>query len=118
MDAGFSDRGSIYSGNKMTLSDQKKKYEDKALIAGSLFLLKGCDAIKFIEECASKGYSLLGVEGFSITEKGAFQPEQEHSNDIAESESTDFVSETLDFIKNRSDLDIWYEVVFSESNNM
>lgn len=98
------------------LSKIKSRYRDKAREAGSLFLLESDDAIRFIEECLSSGLHLEGIEGFRITEGGAYQPCQEHSNDIAETNLNDnaFVQETKKFILERKGIGIWFEVVFSE----
>jgi hypothetical protein len=98
----------------MKLSEIHLKYANKAKREGSLFLLDANDAIRFIEDCASEGLKLLGVEGFKITKEGAFQPHQEHSNDIVDSKRSDFVHETKEFIREREGMGIWFEVVCSE----
>ncbi len=100
----------------MVLSKIKDKYRHKAKEAGSLFLLAADDAIQFIQDCVEAGLQLEGIEGFMITEEGAFQPHQEHSNDIADTtlDSKAFVNETIRFISERKDLELWYEIVFSE----
>jgi len=98
----------------MKLSEIQLKYAKKAKKAGSLFLLAANDAIRFIEDCTSEDLKLLGVEGFKITKEGAFQPQQEHSNDIIDSKSSDFVRETKEFIREREGMEIWFEVVCSE----
>lgn len=98
----------------MKLSDIQLNYAKKAKKAGNLFLLAASDAISFIEDCTSSNIKLLGVEGFKITKEGAFQPHQEHSNDIVDSQCSDFVHETKEFIREREEMGIWFEVVCSE----
>lgn len=97
----------------------RDKYQNKAKISGSLFLLMATDAIRFINDCISAGYHLCGLEGFLITSDGAYQPQQEHSNDIADTtlEHDAFVEATRRFLKSREDTEIWFEVVFSENDD-
>ncbi len=100
----------------MALSEVKNKYMDRAKEVGSVFLLQPIDALGFLEDCLACGLKLEGVEGFSITADGAYQPHQEHSNDISDTTSSqsEFVEETKKFISKRIGTGIWFEVVFSE----
>lgn len=99
------------------LDELENKYKHKAKIYGSVFLLKPMDAIEFISDGVNEGRFLSGVEGFSITESGACQPHQEHSNDISDTEleHTEFVEETKKFILSREHLGIWFEIVFDDN---
>ncbi|MFN9325984.1 MAG: hypothetical protein ACK6A5_11440, partial [Flavobacteriales bacterium] len=72
------------------------------------------DAVQYILSGKELGLDLLGVEGFRVTEAGAFQPRQEASNDIAYYTGDDFVTETIRFIQNQSST-YWYQVGFSDS---
>ena len=103
----------------MAISNVKNRYKNRAKEVGSVFLLKPSDALNFIEECVASGLKLEGVEGFSITEEGAYQPHQEHSNDISDAacNQREFVEETKKFICERIGTGIWFEVVFSEHRN-
>lgn len=100
----------------MNISAIKDKYRNSAKCTGSLFLLNHKDAISYIEECASSGFLLAGVEGFVITETGAVQPDQAASNDIADSTKTqyEFVRSTKILISNNKKH--WFEVIFETTN--
>ena len=86
--------------------------------AGSLKLMTSNDAIEYIEECHSRGFRLLGVEGFIITEKGAFQPDQEASNDIADGKiiKNNFMKATISLINKYPNH--WFEVVHSNEQKV
>ncbi|VAW42614.1 hypothetical protein MNBD_GAMMA01-1389 [hydrothermal vent metagenome] len=95
-------------------SDIKKKYWGKAEDPEHLFLLKPDDAISFIDDCASEGFILFGVDGFRVWESGAVQPCQEHSNatECSNMSQEMFILETIEFIKSKKPLNLWFEVLF------
>jgi hypothetical protein len=95
------------------LEELKSAYLSKALAGDTLFLLRLEDAVEFILRGNELGLHLLGVEGFRVTEAGAFQPEQEASNDIIDYAGDDFVKETVRFIQSQSS-PYWYQVGFSD----
>lgn len=82
-------------------------------VIGSLKLIRADQAIEHIEASRSQGMSLAGVEGFIITDKGAYQPDQIASNDIADSslDQAEFIEETKDLIKKYPGH--WFEIVYS-----
>ena len=97
----------------MTLAELKAAFRDRALDPDGMFLLTGTDAIEFIDRSVANGFRLLGVEGFRITPFGAYQPEQDQSNDIADVDLTDteFVEETKHMIRGGGEVGYRYEVV-------
>ena len=102
--------------SNMKFREIKEKYRRKAKLSGSLILLNENDDLSFIDECSTLGLKLLGVEGFLITDTGAFQPDQSASNDIADTPmpNDDFIKMTKHLImKNRYH---WFEVVYGETN--
>jgi hypothetical protein len=80
----------------------------------SLLLLNANDALDFLGAGLAQGLSLAGVEGFRVTDSGAFQPLQDFSNDRAEYEgmTADFVRDTEELIKRGAGAGIHFEVVF------
>jgi hypothetical protein len=97
----------------MTLTELKAEFRDRALEPDTLFLLNGPDAIAFIERAAAHGFRLMGVEGFRITDLGAYQPEQDQGNDIADVNLSDaeFVESTKKLIRDGTRLGFRYQVV-------
>jgi len=96
------------------ISQLKEEFSDRAKCPESLFLLNPHDAIDFIQRGRSLKLTLAGVEGFTITEQGAYQPHQEFSNDIMDSNSSqeDFVDSTTNLILANPEKEIWYQIVF------
>jgi len=72
----------------------RNRYLSLALAPDTLFLLRPSDAFHFIEEACALGLDLAGIEGFQVTESGAYQPCQSFSNDVA-----DFVGSREEFFK-------------------
>ena len=97
----------------MTLAELKAEFRDRALAPDTLFLLNGHDAIAFIERAAAQGFRLLGVEGFRITDRGAYQPEQDQSNDLADVNVSDaeFIESTKTLIREGARSGFRYQVV-------
>lgn len=101
----------------MELHKIQERFIDKAALFGTQFLLPPGEAFQYLDACVSSGFQLEGVEGFLITGNGAYQPSQEDSNDFSDVDCTreEFVERTKSFIKERSDVEVLFEVVFSDS---
>jgi hypothetical protein len=84
----------------------------------TLLLLNAPDAIEFIDAGKAAGLQLAGVEGFSITDLGAYEPRQEFSNDYANSEGSrsEFEVETKALIRRGASAGIRFEVVFEQDS--
>ena len=93
----------------------EKLFEPVALIRGGVFLLKAEDALRFVEECEQRRVAILGVEGFRLLEQ-MIQPFQEHSFDL-ERVNPESHKITKDFIANRLDQNLWFEVVTADRTN-
>jgi hypothetical protein len=100
----------------MKLNEIQDRYTDRAIQFGSQFLLKPKDAIEYLKDCITNDFKLDGVEGFLITENGAYQPSQEDSNDIVEYDCThqEFTELTKSFIADRSQMNILFDVAITE----
>jgi len=92
----------------MNLTSIQKRFEDAALIRGSVFLLPAPDALRFVQACEHYGVDILGVEGFKVFGE-KIQPFQEHSLDLnGQVENNHAI--VRDFIKQRIDLSLWFEI--------
>jgi hypothetical protein len=100
----------------MKLNEIQDRYTERAIQFGSQFLLKPKDAIEYLNDCVANGFKLDGVEGFLITEAGAYQPSQDDSNDIVDNNCTreEFTELTKSFMADRSEIEILFEVIFTE----
>ena len=102
----------------MTTDRRKALYEafkHKGIEPDVTFLLLNAeDALDFIRKGVSEGLLLAGVEGFIVTDEGAYQPRQEYSNDYAEWDGTraDFVKATEELIKKGGTTGVRFEVAF------
>lgn len=98
------------------LHELKEEFRPRAERADDLFLLSAPDAANFVRRGRILGVRLAGVEGFRKTEKGAYQPQQEFSNDAADGQSTPevFVSDTLRLIEKGGLEGILFQVVFEQ----
>src|SRR5688572_5984560 len=95
----------------------RARYRDRALAPETLFLLNANDAIDFLDDARSAGLVLAGVEGFSITDAGAYQPRQDFSNDIADFGGSEdrFVEETRNLIRRGASAGIRFQIVLEEA---
>jgi hypothetical protein len=95
----------------------RARYRDRALAPDTLFLLNANDAIEFLDEAHSAGLVLAGVEGFLVTDAGAYQPRQDFSNDMADFEGSGdrFVEETKNLVRQGASVGIRFQIVFEEA---
>lgn len=96
------------------LHELKETFRPRAERADDLFLLSASDAASFVQRGISLGFRLAGVEGFAKTEKGAYQPQQDFSNDAVDSQLTPevFISDTLRLIEKGGLGGILFQVIF------
>ena len=88
------------------------EFASRALAPETLFLLSARDALALLDRCLLEGYAVLGVEGFRVTDQGAYQPDQRYSNDIAAAtDQTSFVTSTKHLISSGESIGIRYQVV-------
>ena len=93
----------------MKLTQIEKHFENLALIRGGVFLLRPADAMQFVNTCKEQGIAVLGVEGFKVFGEN-IQPFQEHSIDF-EGVIEDAHEATVQFLQDRQDTGLWFEVV-------
>ena len=97
----------------MKLTKMQKRFEDVGLMRGdAIFLLSATDALRFVDECERNGVDILGVEGFKVFGE-KIQPCQEHSFDLYGEKSNNHAI-ARNFIQQRLQSDIWFEVGTSE----
>ncbi len=101
--------------NKASFKSLREQFQSKALEPETLFLLNSDDAIQFLEAGIALGIEFGGVEGFRITDQGAYQPRQEFSNDFYDWKGTyeAFIQDTKRLILKGASLGIRFEIVFA-----
>ena len=97
----------------LRLTKLEEAFSDVAFLCGEVFLLNTRDSLRFVNELRNAGIPILGIEGFRVFEKGQIQPQQDHSIDFGnELEGTHQRTEA--FLKERSNLDLWFEIVSAD----
>ena len=96
------------------LVNLRAEFTPRAVDPKRLFLLSASDALEFITRATNAGQELAGVEGFRITEHGAFQPLQEFSTDSADVQCTkaEFVELTSGVVRAGAAKNVHFQVVF------
>ncbi len=94
----------------MKLSKIEREFENVAFRFGGVFLLRPVDALRFVDEHRKSGIPILGIDGFMVYDMRQVQPMQEHGADF-DTEGTKSHDQAEDFILERFDLGIWFEVV-------
>ncbi len=90
----------------------ERKFADRGIKVGSVFLMQPDVAIEFVEFCKQAEISVCGVEGFLRIGEG-IQPQQSESCDYDPS-SEDAHSLTTSFLRERLGSEFWFEVVTDE----
>lgn len=95
----------------------RESFRPCAIDPDALFLLIPDDALRYINAGVDLGLKLAGVEGFRITDQGAFQPCQELSTDFGEEHisESEFLSKTIRLIQQNAQRSIHFEVVFENA---
>jgi len=97
------------------------KYIANAKTTGGVVTFSPSIALEIVNDCKMKQINILGIDGFSITEKG-IQPLQEHSMDYTASwsrkllETSDVWELVIGFITERLNLDIFFEIICNEND--
>lgn len=96
------------------ISELRLAYKDKALAKNTLYLLDAENAVAFIAAASASDLPLLGIDGFRLSEQGAFQPDQDFSNDISDFCGTrsEFYEATKKLVTEGADENIYFQVVF------
>lgn len=94
-------------------------FRGRALEPDTLFLLSAPDALEFVEAGKALGLVLQGVEGFVVTDAGAYQPRQDFSNDRADEEGSieQFELTTKTLIRRGVPTGIRFQVIFDEDSD-
>ena len=93
-----------------------RKFENVAILNGYTYFFKPLDAIRVIEEARTLGISVLGIDG-AVINNYFTQPNLEHSIDYSDpnkSQPSDIYEHAIDFVRRRSNMDIYFEVVLDE----
>ena len=103
----------------------QRAFCDKGIFRGGLLFLKGPDALEMVRRCRELQMQVLGVDGFLLTDKTT-QPLMEHSIDVSRGgratvggqqivTPTDSWKLAEEFIRERLEMDLFFEVVCSEA---
>lgn len=88
-------------------------FMDKASMRGGIYLYPKTVAIQFILECKKQGITILGIDGFFITENTT-QPSIEHSIDYSRHPFTEGIyDEAIQFLEIKDDK-MYFEIVCPE----
>lgn len=95
----------------------RARYRERALEPDTLFLLNAIDAIEFLNEAHNAGLTLAGIDGFSLTDAGAYQPRQDFSNDFADFDGSRdrFLEETRILMRRGEKIGIRFQIVLEEA---
>jgi hypothetical protein len=98
----------------MKLRNLRAQFRCHAVAPDTLFLLNSKDAIDLVERATAEGIKLAGVEGFLVTDAGAFEPQQDFSNDVADwnGPPQEFLRRTKELIGRGTNTRIRFQVVF------
>lgn len=101
---------------KIKLRDLRTEFRGHAVAPESLFLLNAESAIDFVEKATAEGASLAGVEGFLVSDAGAYEPRQDFSNDIAgwRGSPSAFVESTKELMRRGVSIGIRFQIVFED----
>lgn len=91
--------------------DILKKYNNAGVVRGGITLLPCQTAVAFVNELKSLNKKILGIDGFVLSDCGTV-PHMEHSMDCSTAE--DGVMAALEFLENRKDLKLFFEVVYRD----
>ena len=97
----------------MELNAVEAQFAHKAVIFGSVFLLRPADAREFVRECERRGLPIAGIEGFHLSDDVKIRPDQDLSTDLG-SFSGDTWRRTLEDLSGPFDCDVLFEVVVEE----
>lgn len=101
----------------MDIEQLRADYRSRAKEPDTLFLLNRGDALKFVDDALSHGFTLLGIESFRVTSAGAYQPIQDFSSDVAEVSlpPDEFAASTIRLIDSSRELgDLWFQIVLDD----
>ena len=90
-------------------------FRPRAIEPDSLFLLNAEDALAFLNQGISEGLEFVGMDGFVISDRGAYEPRQDFSNDYGHWHGTraEFENQTRDLIRRGGEVGIRFEIVFN-----
>ena len=88
-----------------------EKYKKEGVVRGGITLLPYKNAVALINELRSLNKKVLGIDGFMLSERET-EPHMEHSFDC--SNASDGATLSLQFLEERKDLNLFFEVVYSE----
>ena len=86
-------------------AELRGRFASRALEPETLFLLNPADGMEFLECAMASGLRVCGVEGFAISDSGAYEPRQDFSSDVADCPVSYevFLSETIGLVEKGKD---------------
>lgn len=89
-------------------------FKDKVLQRGGINLYSKYDALKFIEECEKEAFSILGIDGFYITDDTT-EPSIENSIDfsVLSLNNENVFSIAKEFLDKQQE-NLFFEIIYEE----
>lgn len=100
------------------LDEIELEYFNRAIIHHGIFLFHPSEAIAVIGRCRELKRPVFGINAFLLLDKGKIQPNRGESVDYSQGDhSSEFLdggywSAAIQHIKNRSNADFFFEVVY------
>lgn len=93
----------------------EEQFRDVGVIRGMTLMLKPCDALAFVRLCRERQVKVLGLDAFHLTSETT-RPDMGESIDLSlpEFRSQDCWAVAEDFLSQRFDSGLYFEVVANE----
>lgn len=100
------------------LDEIESDYFNRAIIHHGIFLFHPSDAISVIERCRELKRPIFGIDAFLLLDKGRIQPNMGQSVDYSQGDHSlefhdgGYWSAATQHVKNRSNTDFFFEVIY------
>lgn len=96
------------------------KFLPRAVLHHGMFLLRYDEALEFVQECERENLLILGIDGLWLHGYG-IQPDMGHDLDFTTKDGPksalgDCWAGSIEWLQQRSDLELWYEIVCDGDN--
>lgn len=95
------------------MNEIRLKFKDREINRKGTLLYSKATSLCFIQECARQGITILGIDGFFLTEH-TIQPSMDNSIDFTSILfSGDIFNAAISFLEDRPDT-LFFEIVYEE----